>query len=85
MTGVVALLLDLFTEFTGDNGLLNIARKTGLPFIKIQLDRQINIDQDIHSKIFIYIWMNFHGIGAKVLFTYELEFVEYLVPLQQEI
>ena len=53
LTGVDPLLFDLFIEFTGDNGLLNIARKTGLPFIKIQLNSQINIDQDIDSAIFI--------------------------------
>ena len=49
LTGVDPLLFDLFIEFTGDNGLLNIARKTGLPFIKIQLNSQINIDQDIYN------------------------------------
>ena len=34
----VSLLFELLTEFTGDNGPLNIARKTGLPLIKIQLN-----------------------------------------------
>ena len=43
-----SLLSDLLTEFTGDNGPLNIARKTGLPLIKIQLNIEysnLNIHQ----------------------------------------
>ena len=49
----VSLLFDLLIEFTGDNGPLNIARKTGLPLIKIQLNNQysnLNIYEVKHNQ-----------------------------------